>query len=78
VIMLRYYESRGEVHQAISVMKKRGGAHERTIREFTLGAGGVRVGEPLHDFRGVLTGVPILEPMGDSARDPGTGPARAS
>ena len=74
VIMLRYYESRGEVHQAISVMKKRGGAHERTIREFTLGPGGVRVGEPLHDFRGVLTGVPILDPM----REPEASQARAS
>jgi len=55
-------------------MKKRGGAHERTIREFTLGPGGVRVGEPLHDFRGVLTGVPILDPM----REPEASQARAS
>jgi circadian clock protein KaiC len=61
VILMRYYEIRGEVRQAISVVKKRGGAHERTIREFRLGSGGISVGEPLRDFRGVLTGVPILE-----------------
>jgi circadian clock protein KaiC len=63
VVMLRYYEDRGEVRQAISVMKKRGGHHERTIREFSLGPGGIQVGEPLRDFRGVLTGVPVLEPV---------------
>jgi circadian clock protein KaiC len=44
-------------------MKKRGGHHERTIREFSLGPGGIQVGEPLRDFRGVLTGVPVLEPV---------------
>jgi circadian clock protein KaiC len=71
VVMLRYYEDRGEVRQAISVMKKRGGQHERTIRAFSLGPGGIRVGEPLRDFRGVLTGVPELEPAGhDEPRDP--------
>jgi circadian clock protein KaiC len=58
VLLLRYYETRGEVRQAISVMKKRGGRHERTIREFSLEPGGIRVGEPLRHFRGVLTGVP--------------------
>jgi circadian clock protein KaiC len=62
VVMLRYYESQGMVRQAISVMKKRGGAHERTIREFSLDANGIHVGEPLSRFRGVLTGVPTLEP----------------
>ena len=61
VVMLRYFESRGQVRQAISVMKKRGGAHERTIREFSIDAGGMHVGEPLREFRGVLTGVPIYE-----------------
>ncbi|HSN21997.1 MAG TPA: ATPase domain-containing protein [Usitatibacter sp.] len=66
VVMMRYYEDRGEVRQAISVMKKRGGEHERTIREFSLGPGGIRVGEPLRDFRGVLTGVPILEPVAET------------
>jgi circadian clock protein KaiC len=61
VVVLRYFESRGEVRQAISVMKKRGGQHERTIREFSLASGDIHVGEPLREFRGVLTGVPIYE-----------------
>jgi circadian clock protein KaiC len=66
VILLRYFESQGKIRQAISVMKKRGGLHERTIREFTLGAGGIHVGEPLVNFRGILTGVPIYEAPSDS------------
>jgi len=41
------------------VLKKRGGAHERTIRAFTLTSDGVRVGEPLRNFRGILTGIPV-------------------
>ncbi len=57
MIMLRYFEAAGEIRQAISVVKRRGGAHERTIRELRLGPG-VRVGEPLHHFRGVLSGTP--------------------
>ena len=61
VILLRYFEAFGEVRKAISVMKKRGGAHERTLSEFTLDPHGVRVGEPLREFRGVLTGVPVYE-----------------
>jgi circadian clock protein KaiC len=61
VVLLRYFESRGEVRQALSVMKKRGGRHERTIREFRLEADGIHVGDALRDFRGVLTGVPIYE-----------------
>jgi circadian clock protein KaiC len=61
VVLMRYYESRGMVHQAISVMKKRGGVHERTIREFRVDSAGLHVGEPLTRFRGVLTGAPSLE-----------------
>jgi circadian clock protein KaiC len=57
-IVLRYFEAFGEVRQAISVIKKRGGSHERTIREFRLDRDGIRIGEPLRDFHGVLTGVP--------------------
>jgi circadian clock protein KaiC len=60
VVILRYFEAEGRVRKAISVMKKRSGAHEDTIRELTMGPGGVQVGEPLHQFRGVLTGVPLL------------------
>jgi circadian clock protein KaiC len=56
VILLRYFEAFGEIRQAISVVKKRTGAHERTIRELRLGKGGPRVGEALADFQGVLGG----------------------
>ena len=61
VILLRYFEARGEVRQAISVMKKRGSRHERTLREFRLDQGRIDVGETLRHFRGVLTGVPLYE-----------------
>lgn len=61
IILMRYYEAKGEVRQAISVIKKRGGAHERTIRDFRLEGRTISVGPPLRDFRGVLTGVPIFE-----------------
>jgi circadian clock protein KaiC len=59
VILMRYFEAAGEVRQAISVVKKRGGAHERTIREFRLEPGRISVGPPLTTFRGILTGVPV-------------------
>jgi circadian clock protein KaiC len=58
IILMRYYETQGEVRQAISVVKKRGGAHERSIRDFRMVDGEIRVGPPLREFRGVLTGVP--------------------
>ncbi len=58
VILLRYFEAQGRVRQAISVLKKRSGAHERTIRELEFRAGGVRIGEPLVAFHGVLSGIP--------------------
>jgi circadian clock protein KaiC len=58
VLMLRYFECMGRVRGAISVLKKRSGQHERTIREFEIIPGGVRVGPPLEQFQGVLTGVP--------------------
>jgi len=60
VLLLRYFEAEGEVRQAISVMKKRGGQHERTIRDFSMDAAGLVVGPPLRQFRGILTGVPVL------------------
>jgi circadian clock protein KaiC len=58
ILLLRYFESAGEVRQAISVVKKRSGKHERTIRELQLGPTAVHVGQPLTEFQGVLTGVP--------------------
>jgi circadian clock protein KaiC len=61
VILLRYFEASGAIRRAISVVKKRTGRHEDTIREMRLSASrGVEVGEPLKGFRGVLTGVPVL------------------
>jgi circadian clock protein KaiC len=59
VIMLRFFEAEGEVRQAISVVKKRHGPHERTIRELAFSSRGIRIGEPLKEFHGVLTGTPL-------------------
>ena len=58
VVLLRYFESRGTVKQAVSVIKKRSGNHERTIREIHIGKDGLLVGEPLSNLQGVLTGIP--------------------
>jgi circadian clock protein KaiC len=60
VILLRYFEAMGKVRRAISITKKRTGAHEETIREFRIGAGGLRLGAPLVEFQGVLRGVPTI------------------
>jgi circadian clock protein KaiC len=60
VLMLRYFEAGGAVHRALSVIKKRAGAHENTIRELEITSAGIRVGQPLTKFHGVLTGVPIF------------------
>ncbi len=58
VIMLRFFEAAAEVRQAISVVKKRHGQHERTIRELVFTSAGIRISEPLDQFQGVLTGTP--------------------
>lgn len=58
VLLLRFFEAEGRIRKAISVLKNRGGLHEDTIRELRIDAEGVRVGEPLAGFRGVLTGTP--------------------
>jgi circadian clock protein KaiC len=60
VIMLRYFEAEGEVQQAISVFKKRGGHHERTIRHFTMSSEGIHVGPVLRKFHGILSGIPTV------------------
>ena len=60
VIMLRYFEVGGRVKKALSVVKKRSGIHEDTLREFRIDQTGMRVGEPLEEFQGVLTGVPTF------------------
>ncbi len=65
VILLRYFEARGRVRRAISIIKKRAGPHEDTIREYRIGRDGFTFGAPLIGFQGILRGVPMLE--GDDA-----------
>lgn len=61
VVNLRFFEAAGSVKQAIAVIKKRSGHHERTIREFRMETGkGIRVGPPLREFQGILTGTPMF------------------
>ena len=66
VLLFRYFEYAGEIRQALSVIKKRSGPHERAIRELVFGQGAIYVGEPLKDFEGVLTGVPSY--IGDASQ----------
>ena len=58
VVITRFFEAIGTIRKAISIIKKRSGAHEGTVRELSMTAGGVRIGPPLTEFQGVLTGVP--------------------
>ena len=58
VLLLRFFEAQGRVRKAISVMKKRIGTHEETIRELRLSSQGLHVGEPLVDFQGIMSGIP--------------------
>jgi circadian clock protein KaiC len=67
VILLRYFEALGEVRRAISIIKKRTGAHESKIREFHISNDGLKIGKPLDEFQGILRGVPAYT----SARMPG-------
>jgi circadian clock protein KaiC len=69
VLLFRYFESRGEILQALSVFKKRTGAHERTLRQLRISAQGLVIGEPLRAFRGIMTGVPLYE-GGATASEP--------
>jgi circadian clock protein KaiC len=68
VIALRYYEASGSVHKAVSVIKKRTGKHERTIREVNIDRGKISVGRPLTKFRGIFTGTPQTESSSRSKR----------
>jgi len=65
VILLRYFEALGRVRRAVSVVKKRTGPHEDTIREYRLGERGLTLGPPLANFQGVLRGVPVM--VGEAA-----------
>lgn len=60
VVLLRYFEATGRVRRAISIVKKRTGAHENTIREYRIDGSGLTLGEPLVGFHGVLRGVPAM------------------
>jgi circadian clock protein KaiC len=73
VVLMRVFEAAGRMRRCISVLKKRHGDHEKTVRELTIGAEGIVVGKPLHRFSGVLSGTPtflgdvneLLEPDGE-------------
>jgi circadian clock protein KaiC len=58
VLLTRFFEARGSLKKAVSLLKKRSGAHEDTIREIRLAPSGITIGPPLEDFEGVMTGVP--------------------
>jgi circadian clock protein KaiC len=62
VVLLRYFETRGRLRRAVSVLKRRGGSHETNIRELEVSASGLRVGRPLDEFHGIMTGVPQFAP----------------
>jgi circadian clock protein KaiC len=70
IVMVRYFEHAGQVKKALSVMKKRTGGHEASIRELWFDREGVHLGEPLLELRGVLTGVPLE--FGDEPAETGT------
>lgn len=67
VLMLRYFEAEGRVRRALSVLNKRSGAHEDTIREYQLTSDGIKLGPPLTEFRGIFTGSPtytgLMKPL---------------
>jgi circadian clock protein KaiC len=67
VILLRYFETSGSIRRAVSVIKKRTGFHEDTIREFRIGNKGLQIGEALIDFQGVLRGVPVFTGSNESS-----------
>ena len=71
VLLLRFFETDGEIRRALSVIKKRTGSHESAIREMRIDSGGVRVGAKLDGFRGVLTGTPSYEGQGKLLEDRG-------
>ena len=75
VFLLRFFEADGRIRKAISVIKNRSGPHEDTIRELEIGTGGVRVGEPLTAFRGVLTGTPFFIGRTSSGMNGGDSPS---
>jgi circadian clock protein KaiC len=69
VILMRYFEASSEVRQAISVFKKRGSRHERTIREFAMSSSGIKIGPVLRQFHGIMTGVPTYRGQTSEGND---------
>jgi circadian clock protein KaiC len=69
VILLRYFEAYGKIRKAVSIVKKRGGLHDTSIRDFTMSSAGLAIGSPLADFRGVLTGVPTFDSVVKEIRE---------
>lgn len=70
VVLLRFFEIQGEVRQAISVVKKRSGPHERTIREISTADGALSLGEPLTEYHGILSGTPFVRKTPPSPAPP--------
>ena len=59
MVLLRYFEALGTVRRAMSIIKKRTGSHESTIREYRIDRRGLTIGDPLNGFQGILRGVPV-------------------
>jgi circadian clock protein KaiC len=72
VVLFRYFETAGVVKQVVSVVKKRTGNHERSVRELWFGPDGIHVGPPLTEFRGVLAGSPVYvqDALGGGGSEP--------
>ncbi|HEU4889714.1 MAG TPA: ATPase domain-containing protein [Thermoanaerobaculia bacterium] len=69
VILMRYFEARGRIRKALSIMKKRGGMHDTAIRDFSMSTEGLAIGPALEDYRGVLTGVPNFDNIAKEIRE---------
>lgn len=61
VILLRYFEAAGRIHKSLSIVKKRSGPHETAIRSLSMGANGLAIGDPLENYRGVMSGMPTYD-----------------
>jgi circadian clock protein KaiC len=69
VILLRYFEARGRIRKAVSIVKKRGGIHDTAIRDFSMSAQGLAIGQALENFRGVLSGIPQFDSVVKEIRE---------
>jgi circadian clock protein KaiC len=61
VVLLRYFEAAGRIRKALSIVKKRAGPHDTSIRDFILSSSGIKIGVPLEAYRGVLSGIPTYD-----------------